>query len=176
MIKQCFKSFAVPALASLTLWVALASTAYAAGEQCYSVTELKAEQLIRLHSELMVITVTCHQSSLGDNLIPFYTGFTQRHIKILHNAEQILIQHYKQCYGGTGIDQLDKLRTKLGNEYGQKIADQSAPMFCALWRDKVIQMYGATPAQLDAEVQSLMNTGSPYEQMCTVPVLASKGK
>jgi hypothetical protein len=158
--------------------LALATTPAHAAQQCYSLTELKAEQLIRLHSELMVITVTCHQSSQGDNLVPFYTGFTQRNLKKLHNAEQTLIHHYKICYGGSGIDQLDKLRTRLGNEYGQKIADQSAPLFCTLWRDKVIQMYGATPEQVDAEVQSLMKTGSPYERMCqpSGAPLASKGQ
>ena len=46
---------------------------------------------------------------------------------MLHDAEQTLIQHYKAIYGGKGIDRLDKLRTRLANEYGQMIADVSAP-------------------------------------------------
>jgi hypothetical protein len=161
---------------ALVVLLAVSPPAHAE-QQCYTPLQFKAEQWLRLHSELMVITVTCKQSSLGDNLVPFYTGFTKRHLPVLHEAEQVLIKHYKALYGGSGVDKLDELRTRLGNEYGEEIAQQSAPMFCTLWRDKVIQMYGASPRQVEVEVESLMHTGTPYEHMCDgdAATLASKG-
>ncbi len=134
--------------------------------QCYSADEMRAEELLRLHSELMVITVTCHQSSRGVNLIPYYTRFTQENIHALHNAERILERHYSTLYGGDGINQLDKLRTRLANEFGQLIADSSAPRFCAERRDKVLVMCRASAGDINSEVGRMMQTCEPYESLC----------
>ena len=40
-----------------------------AASACYSPAELQAEHLLRLHSELMVITVTCRTGSQGEDLV-----------------------------------------------------------------------------------------------------------
>jgi hypothetical protein len=76
-------------------------------------------------------------------------------------------RYYKARFGGDGIEQLDKLRTKLGNEYGQKIADISAPLFCVQCRDMLVDMYVATPARIEQELEHLEATAAPYERMCT---------
>lgn len=149
----------------LILFSILAQSAFAAN-QCYSPEELRAEQLLRLHSELMVITVTCRQSSIGENLVPDYTGFTKSNIGTLHDAEQTMIHFYKVNYGGDGVERLDKLRTKLGNEYGQKIADESAPVFCNESRDKVVNFYMARPEQVDAEVDRMVSEEKSYGHLC----------
>jgi hypothetical protein len=150
----------------LTLIAVLLSMSTQAADQCYSVNELKAEQLLRLHSELMVITVTCHQGSRGENLVPAYTGFTKENIKQLHQAEKVMMHYYAAIYGGNGVAQLDKLRTKLGNEYGQKIADISAPLYCSQYRDKVLQFNSCTPGQLDDEVEHMVSSERSYGHPC----------
>ncbi|MGE4351402.1 MAG: hypothetical protein AB7E52_04345 [Bdellovibrionales bacterium] len=135
------------------LFVCLSSPALAGGK-CYTVDEVQAERLIRLHSELMVITLTCKQGSTGRDLVRAYTGFTQRHIRSLEKAEKILSHYYAQTYGGNGISRLDKLRTRLANEYGQQSANASAPVFCARLRDKVTSMYDSlSPSVLEQAVQ-----------------------
>jgi hypothetical protein len=137
-----------------------------AANQCYTPEELRAEHLLRLHSELMVITVTCHQSSVGEDLVPKYTGFTKTNIGMLHNAEQTMVHFYKTHFSGDGVERLDTLRTKLGNEYGQKIADQSAPVFCNESRDKVVNFYLAGPQQVDAELDRMVAEDKSYGQLC----------
>lgn len=154
-----------PFKASLVFFFLVSMPALAAN-QCYTPEELHAEQLLRLHSELMVITVTCHQSSVGQDLVPKYTGFTKSNIKTLHNAESTMMHFYKLNYGGDGVERLDKLRTKLGNEYGQKIADESAPIFCSESRDKVVNFYMARPEQVDAEVDRMVVETKSYERLC----------
>ncbi len=119
---------------------------------CYSPLEVQAEELLRLHSQLMVITVTCHQGSNGENLVPAYTTFTRDNIEDLHKAESIMKSHFKTRHGGDGTPQLDALRTRLGNEYGQQIADLSAPAFCDLYRDKVVALSQNIPGLLENEV------------------------
>ncbi|MDP9127612.1 MAG: hypothetical protein M3N08_05055, partial [Pseudomonadota bacterium] len=69
----------VRAALGIMVLMLLAAPEVRAAAACYTPAELQAEQWLRLHSELMVTTVTCHQSSLGENLVPFYTRFTQTH-------------------------------------------------------------------------------------------------
>ncbi|MDD3183018.1 MAG: hypothetical protein PHD48_09470 [Alphaproteobacteria bacterium] len=148
------------------LILALISSPAFAGGRCYSAQELQAEQLLRLHSELMVITVTCKQSSTGRDLVRAYTGFTRRNIKQLKNAEQALIGFYEKFYGGNGVSRLDTLRTKLANEFGQESANVSAPTFCAQRRDKVIAMYDSPPKSLRVASMEAYKRALNYEPVC----------
>lgn len=137
-----------------------------AANSCYSPLEVQAEQLLRLHSELMVITVTCKQGSMGQDLVSSYTGFTRNNIDLLHDAEQTMIKFYKKTYGGDGVSRLDKLRTMLANEYGQQIANISAPVFCSQRRDKVLSMVKAPTAALQYEAQSMCTSNKTYLPSC----------
>ena len=151
-------------LAALLL-VTLASPAYAAG-RCYSLDEVNAEKVIRMHSELMVITVTCKQSSTGRDLVRAYTGFTKQNINLIRQSEQTLSKYYAASYGGDGISRLDTLRTKLANEYGQQVADLSAPAFCAQRRDKVISMFDSPPRSLQEDSMRTYASDKTYEAVC----------
>jgi hypothetical protein len=137
-----------------------------AADACYSRAELEAEQLLRLHSELMVITVACRQSSQGANLVPAYTGFTQNNIGILHKAEQTMINFYHKLSGHDGTPQLDTLRTKLGNEFGQQMANMSAQAFCLQNRDKVIDLYSASAEQVQGQVEQMAAATPSYGHLC----------
>jgi hypothetical protein len=152
-----------------------------AASRCYSPAELRAEQLLRLHSELMVIALACRQASTGQDLIGAYTGFTRDHIGMLKNAEHTMIRYYHMVSGGSGIAGLDRLRTRLGNEYGQEIADDSAPVFCRAKRDLVLAIRSATPPQLDRDIRRMEMTEASYHPLCGAPsrpadlVLTDKG-
>lgn len=166
----------------MKFWIMLAAAFIAAtgsaqaavSSRCYSPDEAQAEQVLRLHSELMVITVTCHYGSSGEDLVKAYTGFTRNNIDVLHDAEATMTGYYKKAYGGKGVDRLDKLRTMLANEYGQQIANASAPIFCNERRDKVLALYNATPASLQGEIQQV--SGKTYAPLCGGAVKTAQNK
>jgi len=135
-----------------------------ASNRCYSPAEIDAENVLRLHSELMVITVTCRYGSRGQDLTQAYTGFTRNNVSRIRDAEQTMVAYYKANYGGKGVDKLDKLRTQLANEYGQQIANVSAPVFCAEKRDRVVNLYGASPDAVMGEF--LQVSGRSYDPPC----------
>lgn len=137
-----------------------------ADTRCYSRDEVQAEQVLRLHSELMVITVTCKQSSVGRDLVRAYTGFTKHNIAQIKEAEQTLTRYYATAYGGDGVTKLDRLRTKLANEYGQEVAAMSAPAFCAERRDKVVSMYDEPPDSLSDEGMKGYKISLSTEPVC----------
>ena len=143
------KSVALFALLCCLLSAFAVAPAFA-GNACYTPAQLQAEQLLRLHSELMVITVTCRTDSNGHDLGAIYGDFTKKHIRVLHDAEQTMIGYYKNTGTGKPLDRLDRLRTVLANEYGQKAADMSGSEFCAKYRDRVPQF----DAMIGADVEN----------------------
>lgn len=148
-----------------------------AASHCYSMQEANAEQLLRLHSELMVVTVTCHQGSQGEDLVKAYTGFTRDNIKVLREAEQIMMRYYEKTYGGDGTSRLDTLRTKLANQYGQKIANVSAPIFCGERRDKVVALHKASTKVVHDEMLKTASLEKTYVPLCSENVqTAQKAK
>lgn len=159
-------------IAALIAWTFPASAATA----CYAPKQLRAEQLLRLHSELMVITVTCRQGSDGHSLAPAYTFFTRRNLRLLRDAEQTMLAWYKSTNNGDPVGNLDQLRTRLGNEYGQKAATISAPKFCAKYRDKVPLFAGAAPADLDKQLRRMETVEPSYVRACGKAFLARKGR
>jgi len=147
-----------------------------AGSACYTPAETQAENLLRLHSELMVVTVTCRQGSEGQDLPAAYGAFTKKNITVLHDAEQTLIAYYQAHVKGDALDHLDQLRTKLGNEFGQKAADMSSPQFCATYRDKVLQFETASSSDVENEAQRMAIAGHSYVKPCAVTFVSDVKK
>ncbi|HBM90897.1 MAG TPA: hypothetical protein DD400_03345, partial [Rhodospirillaceae bacterium] len=139
-----------------------------AAESCYTPKEASAERLLRIHSELMVITVTCKTSSIGYELPRSYAGFTRRNAPRLKEAEATMKTHYEAIKKGQGVKELDRLRTRLANEIGQKVAQVGAPRFCQQKRDKVIRMQYLSPALIKQEAELAYDVGDTYKPLCSV--------
>jgi len=151
------------------LVVLLLSNPVFAKAECYSSAEMRAEQFLRLHSELMVIAYSCKRSSQNFDLISVYTAFTQNNLGELQAADKTLLDHYKKQYGGDGLTQLDDLHTKLGNEAGQVIADQSLETFCDTNRDRPLKMFFIDRKQLRDEISNMMASAKSYCPLCKKP-------
>jgi hypothetical protein len=156
------------------IWPLLMPESAFAAKECYSRTELRAEQLLRLHSELMVISYACKRSSQGFDLVSVYTAFTQSNLPELQKAEKTLTNYYKTEFGGDGLAQLDDLHTKLGNEAGQTVADESLEAFCDRNRDVPLQMFFASPKQVDDELKRMVATTKSYGPLCKVAIAKSR--
>jgi len=155
--------FAIVTFAAALAFVALPAFA---GNACYTPAQLQAEQALRLHSELMVITVTCREGSMGQSLPAAYGNFTKKNITVLHEAEQTMIAYYQSSGKSGAMDKLDRLRTRLANEFGQKAADMKSEAFCAAYRDKVVQYEFATPRDVEKEVQRMQISERSYVKPC----------
>jgi len=135
---------------------------------CYSSTQARAEQLLRLHSELMVVAVTCRQGSDGRDLSKEYVSFTRKNIRALHNAEQTLMKYYKESGQDNPTESLDHLRTRLGNEAGQAVAKMTAPVFCARYRDDIARFRSESPEEIDKQTQHMAKSTKAFEKTCGI--------
>ena len=142
-----------------------------AGTSCFTPEQRQAEQWLRLHSEIMVITVTCRQDSYGQSLSDKYVSFTRKNIRPLHKAEQTLMDYYKATSKRNPIERLDQLRTRLGNEEADRAAKMSAPTFCGFYRDEVAKFEAFPSRALDAEIKKRTST-----KPCGEPAKKKKGR
>lgn len=122
-------------LIALLAAVSFTAPAYAA---CMEKEAAAAEAAIKVHSELMVIALTCKYAPNGGSLIDMYTSFGQRNNSELRRAEANLVSYYRTT-GGAGIADLDKLRTRLGNKYSSEASMYDTVEWCKTAAPKMVQ-------------------------------------
>lgn len=144
----------------------LCAVPMAAKAACYEPEEMRAEQLLRLHSEMMVVAVTCRQASDGSDLAFAYKAFTRKNLRALRAAEKTMMNYYKKTDDGDPVENLDRLRTKLGNEAGQTAADLTPPEFCVRYRDNLAAFGTATSSALDRQVRRMASAEASFVRPC----------
>lgn len=119
--------------AAAALMAALAVMPAQAKAPCYAPAEFEAEQAIRLHTEMMVVGLTCqHMDVAGQpSLFAQYKLFTLHNSKQVERWEKALIAYYKRTVKGNPNRAFDTFRTRLANETSQRAIALTTPVFCA---------------------------------------------
>jgi hypothetical protein len=146
------KLFSATASLILGLLITHSTPVMAKPAQCYTLETKKAEALVRLHSQLMVVTLSCRTDSKGAPLPAAYQQFTHQNLRQIQTAEKNLIQWHRQ---NGGASKLDKIRTEYGNEYSNELAQLSPQGFCDKHRDTVIPTAALSPPQLEEQLQKM---------------------
>ena len=150
MLVKSMKRVAVLALALL-----LSAPVWASSGACYDQAERDAEQLVRLHSALMVITLSCRTDSHGVPLSSAYQQFTQGNLQRIKDAEHELMAWHRRHGAASGEAKMDRIRTEFHNEYSYKLAQLSPATFCANYRDMVMQDSGLTGSALTQTLRAM---------------------
>jgi len=101
---------------------------------CYTRSEHAAEQLMRMHTEMMVVGLTCKSVVPEKNPFGLYQDFSVKNRSLLSNSEATLIGHYKKT--GGGLRQFDTYRTELANEISRRAATIGIPQYCQTFVDR----------------------------------------
>ncbi|HZH26005.1 MAG TPA: hypothetical protein VEY95_02375 [Azospirillaceae bacterium] len=101
-----------------------------AKEACFTKAEFEAEQAIRLHTELMVVGLTCRTPGSGDVLFHNYRDFTNRHREQIIRWEKTLISFFQKNEKGNATRRLDTMRTEVANEISRRAVLMSPVRFC----------------------------------------------
>jgi hypothetical protein len=116
--------------------LATSSSAWAKSS-CYSAAEYDAEQAVRLHTELMVIGLTCNAIEADRKLFSKYQQFTTKNRASLMNWEKVLIGHFREIDKNNPTRKFDDFRTVVANEIAQRSALLTPPVFCRTHSDIV---------------------------------------
>src|ERR1700758_1963727 len=103
-------------LAAALLAAASVATASAADRNCYSPTDIEAEQAIRFQTNLMVISSACRDTVYGE--------FRARNTAAIIRYQKIMIAHFRSQGA------FDAWNTSLANEISLQQGAQSTAAIC----------------------------------------------
>jgi len=121
MTNQLFSSFKHGVLA-LMLCASFATPSFAAS--CYDRNETVAEQAIRVHSELLVIAVSCADAYRRPDLFNDYVKFTNFFAKDMANYEKTITKKVASQHV------FDEWRTMIANSVAARAAMMSTTDYC----------------------------------------------
>ncbi|MBY6264234.1 hypothetical protein EI613_20255 [Azospirillum sp. 412522] len=144
---------------------------------CYNRTEHAAEQLMRLHTEMMVVGLTCRTVVPDKKPFDLYQDFSVKNRALLSSSEASLISFYKRSgAGGNATRQFDMFRTELANEISRRAATIGIPQYCANFVDRSVAAKDLTADDLrtltsDEKGAGLMHLAS--RPLCDVKVVSN---
>jgi hypothetical protein len=136
--------------------------------QCYTPDQFRAEQVVRYHSQMMVIGMLCGRP-YKQNTYAAYQAFTKRHERTIRAEEDRLIAFFRQSGVASPTRALHDLRTGLANEMSMR-AMNAKGAFCRSMVSRYVQA-----KRVDTETfRTWINTLSPDADLrSTRPVCAA---
>jgi hypothetical protein len=109
-------------------------------QQCYTQSEFEAEQGLRIHSELMVISLNCqHIHHISGNLYMQYKDFTRQHANLISDYEKTLKNYYRRTGSANPEKEINDLRTNLANKISNDAARMKPNVFCKAYGSRITQ-------------------------------------
>ena len=104
---------------------------------CYTPAEYEAEQGIRIHSELMVIGLTCQKMPGDQDLYAKYREFTLKNSGLLSHYETELLDYYRREGVKNPEKHLHNLRTRMANRISQYAVNNRVSSFCEQFSGRI---------------------------------------
>lgn len=117
-------------IAALTIVLSLSIVSTAQARGCYNASEFEAEQGLRIHSELMVIGLTCLKMPKGDALYTKYQSFTRKNQSLITGYENDMIGYFGKQGMKSPETKLHTFRTELANDISKHAITMSTSSFC----------------------------------------------
>lgn len=173
--KAGVRSLAASTLAAAVgLTMAATPVLAAAGKPvCYSRKEMAAEQMVRLHTELMVIGLTCQSIFPEEKTFAKYQEFTVKNRKLISDAEGTLISHMGRTQRGNGTRNFDMYRTELANSISRRVGVIGSWSYCQQFIPRAtsaVAMSGEDVALLVADEKAASNMQLSSRPLCDVKV------
>lgn len=148
--------------------LSLAATQALAAPACYAPHEFEAEQGLRIHSELMVIGLTCVKMPGQSNIYGKYQAFTAKNEKLIAKYESDLIAHFRMQGGGNPEKQFHSLRTGLANRISQ-LAIGNMVGFCRSFTPRMDAALAMDQPRLRQWAQQVWAEAPTSKPLCTRP-------
>ena len=152
-----------------------AKAAAAAPKACYNRSEHAAEQLIRMHTEMMIAGLTC--KDVVPEKAPFakYQEFTVKHRPTISKAEGELMSHFRRTGKGNATNKFDLYRTEVANEVSRRASIIGTDNYCKTFVPRVEQAIALSPDEVrtltaDEKGAGLMHLSQ--QPLCDVKVVS----
>lgn len=144
-------------------------------QACYTRSEHAAEQLIRMHTEMMIVGLTCKNVVPEKNPFGVYQDFSVKNRALLSSSEAAMIGHYKKTSGSSATKNFDTFRTELANESSRRAATIGIPQYCETFVERSKAAKELTPDDLRVLTSDEKNAGLMHlasKPLCDVKVVS----
>jgi hypothetical protein len=140
--------------AALALVASVAAQAQPAlPELCLPEDQYKARLVLRLHTQLMVVSLLCPGEYRDRTLYQQYRAFTRNNANLLIRSQALMIEVLRDAAA------LDSWWTELANAESLKAAQLSTPAYCAARRQLFRDLMGRPAAEVERRVADLAQAG-----------------
>lgn len=115
--------------------------------ECYVPEEYEAEQGLRLHTDLEVISLTCKYDGYRRPLRQSYGVFVKKYSKWISGWENTIARLYAYM-GNSKNEVIDNFRTSLANAKGREAGTLTPRQFCLKYANWVPAVASWTPDQV----------------------------
>tara|TARA_B100001750_G_scaffold247531_1_gene273624 strand:+ start:339 stop:815 length:477 start_codon:yes stop_codon:yes gene_type:complete len=144
------------------------STNAFAQSNCYTASEFEAEQGLRIHSELMVVSLNCqHMNHVNGNLYMQYKDFTRRHAGLIARYESTMKDYYTRTGASNPESDVNALRTQMANKIANDAARMKPNVFCKAYGNRIIQALSMDEAKLRRWAATPFRGHPVSHPMCT---------
>lgn len=138
----------IAGVALAVIGLSVPGVAQASSKACYTRAEHAAEQTIRMHTEMMVIGLSCQQVMPDAAPFKVYQDFTVKHRSDISKAETTLQGHFRKHVSGNATRNFDMYRTELANEVSRRASTIGRGHYCATFVERSKAAFGLSAADL----------------------------
>lgn len=169
-------AFSLPAAAAAPAKSATAKAPAASAKACYSRSEHAAEQMIRMHTELMITGLSC--KDVVPEKAPFakYQEFTVKHRPTISKAEGELMSHFRRTGKGNATNKFDMYRTEVANEVSRRASIIGTENYCQAFVPRIENAVTLTPDEVRTLTADEKNAGLMHlsqQPLCDVKVVST---
>ncbi len=154
--------------AILSAALALLFASVAPASACYNALQFEAEQGLRIHSELMVIGLTCMKMPGGREIYDEYQEFDVNNASLMEDYSEILLHHYRNEGVRNPQKKLDKLRTDMANNISRMAIDMSTLTFCQKYASHVSRGAEMSPGTVRRWAEQVWPGTTTSEPRCSL--------
>jgi hypothetical protein len=154
-------------LSRILSFVLFLSLIAGSAEACYTAREREAEQGLRIHSELMVISLTCNKVPGDEDLYHKYEHFTRKNEDLLSSYETTLLNYYDAEGVKSPEKKLHTLRTDMANNISDIAISMSTRTFCGRYASHLDQALDMNHERLRHWAQHVSPSQPMSERMCS---------
>ncbi len=134
---------------------------------CYSKAEAEAEQGLRIHSELLVIGLTCVKMHGGFSSYNKYERFTVNNADKIADYEAVLIEYFKSEGSETPVADLHNLRSFLANDISKHAVKMGVQTFCDMFSSRLDEVIRMSSGQYTRWAKFALTKNPSTEPRCT---------
>lgn len=134
---------------------------------CVNEPELLAEQFMKLHTELMVTSLTCHDAYQDGNLFNQYRQFTVNHQNRIRDSQTALERFLGRYQHGNRARLFDTYRTLMANNESQTVINVSHNTYCQAQRERFYRIANFSDADLQSYIDQAATRYRDRYRVCS---------